>query len=92
MYRGDGSYKAIEYKPEKSLLELLQAEQELVGAYNTKVVAFTIMKKSSIRYEKSKREVDEAYKKLVDIRKQIRVYLESNLDMLSIFKSTIDSK
>ena len=48
MYKGDGSFRTIEIERQKSLMELIEAENEFVCKYNDIAIGIELARKNSI--------------------------------------------
>ena len=94
MYQGDGSYRQIqsEYKIEKSLIEMLNIEKELVDKYNSSVRAIEIAKRNCMRTNNYIDDLNRIQSKLDEIRFEIKMYHIDKLGIKTDMPSSLYNK
>lgn len=77
MYKGDGSFRTIEIERQKSLMELIEAENEFVCKYNDIAIGIELARKNSINVTELYSDLDKISDKLRGVRNEISNYMSS---------------
>ena len=75
MYKGDGSFKTKEIERQKSLIELLEAENEFVIKYNNIAIDIDSAKKNSLNMTELYKALDKISNELSETRNEISNYM-----------------